>query len=70
MTQSELIVRWFKERNGFATLGEILGSGQPYLYEFRARSSELRRKGYTITCDRGKTPSENLYMLKEPPCVA
>jgi hypothetical protein len=66
MTQQELIVQWFRKRNGFATLGEILGAGEPFLYEFRARATELRKKGYVITCDRGKTPSENLYRLYEP----
>ena len=66
MTHKTSIVEWFKARNGFATLGEILKSGEPWSYEFRARATELRRQGYTITCERGPRPSENLYRLTDP----
>ena len=61
-----MIVDWFKARNGFATLGEILNSGEPFAWEIRARFTELRKEGWTITCDRGPRPSENLYRLSEP----
>ena len=66
MTHKQRIVEWFKARNGFATLGEILKSGEPWGYEWRARASEMRRAGFTITCDRGPRPSENLYRLHGP----
>lgn len=66
MTHSEQIIEWFRKRNGFATLGEILKSGEEWSYEFRARATELRKKGYVITCDRGQNPSENLYRVIPP----
>ena len=65
-SHKEMIVDWFKARNGFATLGEILKSGEPWSYEVRARFTDLRRAGYTITCDRGPRPGENLYRLHGP----
>ena len=66
MTQAEAMVKWFKEHDGFATLGEILQSGESFSYEFRARATDLRKKGYRITCDRAKRPSENLYRMFPP----
>lgn len=66
MTHHEKIVAFFKARNGFATLGEILRSGEPWVWEGRARFDGLRRKGYQITCNKGKSPSENLYRLIPP----
>lgn len=66
MTHSEQMVKWFKNHNGFATLQEIITSGEPWSYEFRARATDLRKKGYRITCDRALTPSLNLYRLFPP----
>jgi len=66
MTQKEQMVQWFKAHDGFATLGEILKSGEPWSYEFRARATDLRKEGYRITCDRGDHPSRNLYRLRPP----
>lgn len=66
MTHLEQMITWFKARHGFATLHEILTSGEKWSYEFRARATDLRKKGYVITCDRGKRPSENLYRIIAP----
>jgi len=66
MSHCERLVAWFKSRDGQATLGEILGSGEGWSYEFRARATDLRKKGYVITCERGRRPSENLYRVIEP----
>ena len=64
MTQHEHIIEAFKENGGKMTLGFILQ--HRWGYEFRARATELRRQGYTITCTKGKRPSENLYTFQEP----
>lgn len=66
MTHLDQMLFWFKSRNGFATLFEIIHSGQPWSYEFRARATDLRKKGYRITCQRGKRPGDNLYRIGAP----
>lgn len=66
MTHLELMVSWFKRNNGTATLSEILRCGEPWSYEFRARATDLRKKGYRIVCERGTKPSDNRYQLFEP----
>ena len=64
MTQKESLLELFRENGNRLTLGEILK--HPYGYEARARFTELRKQGYVINFERGKTPSENLYTLIEP----
>jgi hypothetical protein len=66
MTQCEQLISVFKEHENVATLGDILKS--PVGYEWRARATELRRRGYRIELvfsDR-KYPSHNTYRLLEP----
>jgi hypothetical protein len=64
MTHLELMIEWFKAHNGFATLGEILHSGQPWSHEFNARKTDLKKRTpYLLVLDRGSRPTENLYRL-------
>jgi hypothetical protein len=61
MTQKDHILEAF-QRNGYKmTLGYILSHS--WGYEIRARLSELRKEGHVIQFVRGKTPSDNLYIL-------
>jgi hypothetical protein len=66
VTHLELMVSWFKHRGGRATLRDILACGEPWSYEFRARATDLRKKGYVITCERADQPSNNTYRLVPP----
>lgn len=66
MTHLERVIVWFEVRHGKATLGEILRSGEPWSYEWRARATDLRHKGYVITYQRGATPTENVYTVVPP----
>ena len=60
----DLIIDWFKSRGGTATLREILNSGQPWSYEWRARATDLRKRGkYDLVLTRGAKPSDNAYSL-------
>lgn len=65
MTQAERMIHWFRMHNCSATLGEILRSGEPWSYEWRARVTEARKKGIAFVLERGKTPSENRYRMIE-----
>lgn len=66
MKHSDRMIEWFKFHDNKATLGEILQSGEPWAYEFRARATDLRHQGFVITCLRNKMPSDNLYTVYEP----
>ena len=61
-----MMVSWFNAKRNRATLGEMMVSGEPWVYEFRARMSELRRRGYQFELKRGSRPSDNLYTMTEP----
>jgi len=63
-SQREQLLDLFRRNGNQLTLGQILQ--HPYGYEARARFTELRRDGYVIAFTRGKTPSDNLYVLYEP----
>ena len=63
-SQKERILLFFKENNNKFTLGQA--AQHSFFYELRARISELRHQGYSITCIKGLTPSENVYVLEEP----
>lgn len=68
MTHIDMMVNWFKRRGGSATLGEILASGEPWAYEWRARATNLRQKGrYDLHLVRGPRASDNRYSLVEKP---
>lgn len=63
MTQIEQMIAWFRAHGNKATLAEILSSGERWSYEWRARATDARKKGYVITLERGSSPSQNLYRL-------
>lgn len=64
MTQRERIVEFFRGRNHQATLSQLLDAG---FYECRARFTELRHNGYTITVAQDReNPGRNLYTMIEP----
>lgn len=63
-SQKEEIIEAFKRNHFRMQLGHILKF--PWGYEARARFSELRQEGYTITCEKAKKPSDNLYILIPP----
>lgn len=65
LTHIDRLVYWFRMKGGRATLGEILRSGEPWAYEWRARVTEARKKGIAFVLERGKTPSENTYRMIE-----
>lgn len=46
------------------TLGQILQT--KLAAEYRARMTDLRKQGFTITLERGKKPSDNLYRIMPP----
>ena len=62
--QKEQIVDAFRANGWKMTLGYMLKF--PWGYEFRARATELRKKGFTITCERAKNPSDNVYRIIPP----
>lgn len=64
MSQATDLLDMFIAHGHKLTLGQILQS--PIGYEWRARATELRKKGFTITLERGKTPSMNTYRLVPP----
>lgn len=64
MTQHEQLITMFRENGNRLTLGQIMQT--TLAAEYRARMTDLRHQGYTITCTKGKRPSENLYTFQEP----
>ena len=64
MTQREQLLTLFRQNGNRLTLGQILNT--TLAAEYRARMTDLRHEDYTITCTKGKTPSQNLYQLIEP----
>jgi hypothetical protein len=66
MTQIDQMAEWFMRRGGVATLRDIIRSGESWSYEWRARATDARKRGYFITLERGDTPSENRYRLIPP----
>lgn len=66
MTQCEKIVDFIRSRGGSATLGELLDAGRfDWAHKLTARISDLRARGINIICQKGDTPTKNLYILKE-----
>jgi len=66
MTQRELLLEMFKNHGNCLTLGQIMQT--TLAAEYRARFTELRHEGFTISLERGKKASDNLYRLvhREP----
>lgn len=65
MTHVDRMVHWFRMNNHEATLDYILRSGEPWSYEFRARMTDARKRGYNFVCVKAKRPGDNLYRLIE-----
>ena len=64
MTQHEQLIGLFKRHGWRVTLGQILQT--TLAAEYRARMTDLRKHGFTILCQKGKTPSENTYTMIAP----
>lgn len=63
-TQKEKLVALFRMNNNRLRLGDIMRT--ELAAEYRARMTELRKQGYSIICERGEKPSENMYYLRAP----
>ena len=61
MTQQERLLQMFHEHKNKLTLRDIMQT--TLACEYRARITELRKKGFNILCIRGKSPSDNVYEL-------
>lgn len=73
MSHLESMVSWFKKNNGYATLHQILTSGESWAHEFNARKTNLHQNTiYKLVLTKGKRPSDNLYTLtlQRPPVSA
>lgn len=64
MSQATDLLDMFIAHGHKLTLGQILQTR--LAAEYRARMTDLRKKGFTITLERGKQPSDNLYRLIPP----
>lgn len=66
-THCEMIVEFFAANNYQVTLGKLLEAGYgSYAHSLNKRISDLRDKGYSITCEKGLIPTENIYRMKLP----
>jgi hypothetical protein len=61
MTQHAQLMELFQRYGYKLTLGQIMQT--TLAAEYRARMSEMRKEGHVIQFIRGKTPSDNLYIL-------
>ena len=67
MTQCERIIECFENHGGKVTLGELLEEGRySFAHKLTARLSDLRAKGFIITCTTGENPSRNIYEMIPP----
>lgn len=64
MTQHEQLIDLFRRHGYRITLGQILNT--TLAAEYRARMTDLRKRGFTIICEKGKRASENMYVMVEP----
>lgn len=64
MYQREELLALFQTHGNRLSLRQILESRVGY--EWRARATELRHRGYKIVLERGPQPSDNVYTLFEP----
>ena len=56
-------MKLFETNGNRLTLGEIMQTS--LAAEYRARMTELRGAGWSITCERRRPASMNLYTLKK-----
>lgn len=61
MSNVDKILWAFQQFGGKISLGQALK--HEWGYKFCSRLSDLRKRGYQIDCIKGKTASENLYVL-------
>lgn len=61
MSQREQLLSLFYMHHCRLTLADILNT--TLAAEYRARITELRREGFIIAFERGKTAGENVYRL-------
>lgn len=64
MTQHDQLIQLFKQHGNRVTLGQILQT--TLAAEYRARMTDLRRRGFTILCEKKSKPSDNTYTMIEP----
>ena len=63
-SQCEQILKFFDDNHGSVTLGGLLEAGKfSFAHKVTARISDLRKRGYSITCEKGKIPTQNRYTL-------
>ncbi len=68
MSQHMQLIELFRQNNHIVSLSQILNT--TLAAEYRARITELRKKGYIIACHKGKRASENTYIMVEPEKLA
>lgn len=63
-SQCEQILKFFEDNHGSVTLGGLLEAGRfSFAHKVTARLSDLRKRGYSIRCEKGKSPVHNVYTL-------
>lgn len=65
MSQKQKILDFFRSHGNKATLGQFLSEPTGIGYKCTSRFSDLRKDGFEVVCEKGKTASENLYRLIE-----
>lgn len=63
MTQKQQLLALFEQFNYKLTLGQLLNHPSGVGYKCTSRFSDLRREGYKIDCIKGRTASENIYVM-------
>lgn len=63
MNQTEKLLELFQLYGGRLTLGQLLKHPSGVGYKCTSRFSDLRKQGYKIDCIKGKTASENTYVM-------
>ena len=64
MSQITDLLDLFIRNGNTLTLGQILKTN--LAAEYRARMTDLRKQGFTITLERGRRPSDNRYRVCPP----
>lgn len=65
MTQKQRILDFFRKHGNTVTLGQFLSDPSGMGYKCTSRFSDLRKDGYAIICEKGKTATDNVYRLIE-----
>lgn len=66
MNQQEKLLELFRFHGNRLTLGQLLANHMGVGYKATSRFSDLRKKGYSIICEKHKDPSDNVYRLTPP----